>query len=156
MSEKPKRPWFQFHLLTAVLTMVAAGIGLFANIPLLRVLKSVESSDGRYATYIYTRGGWPFRDVATTTLPIDMDLGNGLVSLRLVSINALVWLSVIVAVALVWLYQGLWCKLLARCPGHLAIVQAVPGLGIGSTVPSTVGTLIVVAVGRASKRAMTR
>src|SRR4051812_28892122 len=33
------------------------------------------------------------------------------------------------AVALVWLYQGLWCKLLARCPGHLAIVQAVPGLG---------------------------
>jgi S-adenosylmethionine:diacylglycerol 3-amino-3-carboxypropyl transferase len=33
------------------------------------------------------------------------------------------------AVALVWLYQGLWCKLLGRCPGHLAIVQAVPGLG---------------------------
>jgi S-adenosylmethionine:diacylglycerol 3-amino-3-carboxypropyl transferase len=33
------------------------------------------------------------------------------------------------AVALVWLYQGLWCKLLGGCPGHLAIVQAVPGLG---------------------------
>jgi SAM-dependent methyltransferase/uncharacterized membrane protein YphA (DoxX/SURF4 family) len=32
------------------------------------------------------------------------------------------------AVALVWLYQGLWCKLLGRCPGHQAIVQAVPGL----------------------------
>jgi len=32
------------------------------------------------------------------------------------------------AVALVWLYQGLWCKLLGRCPGHRAIVEAVPGL----------------------------
>lgn len=33
------------------------------------------------------------------------------------------------AVALVWLYQGLWCKLLGGCPGHRAIVEAVPGLG---------------------------
>ncbi|HEX9941149.1 MAG TPA: DUF3419 family protein [Thermoanaerobaculia bacterium] len=32
------------------------------------------------------------------------------------------------AVALVWLYQGLWCKVLGRCSGHQAIVQAVPGL----------------------------
>jgi uncharacterized membrane protein YphA (DoxX/SURF4 family) len=32
------------------------------------------------------------------------------------------------AVALVWLYQGLWCKVLGRCPGHQAIVEAVPGL----------------------------
>lgn len=32
------------------------------------------------------------------------------------------------AVALVWLYQGLWCKVLGRCPGHRAIVAAVPGL----------------------------
>jgi AbrB family looped-hinge helix DNA binding protein len=32
------------------------------------------------------------------------------------------------AVALVWLYQGLWCKVLGRCPGHRAIVEAVPGL----------------------------
>lgn len=32
------------------------------------------------------------------------------------------------AVALVWLYQGLWCKVLGHCPGHQAIVAAVPGL----------------------------
>ncbi len=32
------------------------------------------------------------------------------------------------AVALVWLYQGLWCKVLGRCPGHRAIVEAVPFL----------------------------
>lgn len=35
------------------------------------------------------------------------------------------------AVALVWLYQGLWCKLLGGCPGHRAIVDAVPWLGEG-------------------------
>ena len=32
------------------------------------------------------------------------------------------------AVALVWLYHGLWCKLLRGCPGQAAIVDAVPGL----------------------------
>jgi hypothetical protein len=32
------------------------------------------------------------------------------------------------AVALVWLYQGLWCKLLGSHPGHAAVVKAVPGL----------------------------
>jgi SAM-dependent methyltransferase len=47
------------------------------------------------------------------------------------------------AVALVWLYQGLWCKLLGRCPGHRAIVQAVPGLagGIGTAVLLGLGTI---------------
>ena len=35
------------------------------------------------------------------------------------------------AVALVWLYQGLWCKLLGGCPGHREIVDAVPWLGEG-------------------------
>ncbi|HEX3128242.1 MAG TPA: DoxX-like family protein [Thermoanaerobaculia bacterium] len=35
------------------------------------------------------------------------------------------------AVALVWLYQGLWCKLLGGCPGHRAIVEAMPWLGPG-------------------------
>jgi DoxX-like family/Protein of unknown function (DUF3419) len=45
------------------------------------------------------------------------------------------------AVALVWLYQGLWCKLLGRCPGHLAIVQGVPGFG-GRT-----GLLVVLGLG---------
>jgi len=30
------------------------------------------------------------------------------------------------AVAIVWLYQGLWCKLLAQCPSHAAIVGSLP------------------------------
>ena len=47
------------------------------------------------------------------------------------------------AIALVWLYQGLWCKLLGRCPGHRAIVQAVPGLsgGAGMVVLAGLGTV---------------
>jgi SAM-dependent methyltransferase/uncharacterized membrane protein YphA (DoxX/SURF4 family) len=47
------------------------------------------------------------------------------------------------AVALVWLYQGLWCKLLGRCPGHRAIVQAVPGLSgvTGTAVLLGLGTI---------------
>jgi hypothetical protein len=31
-----------------------------------------------------------------------------------------------VAVALVWFYEGLWCKLLSGCPSHAAIVRALP------------------------------
>jgi SAM-dependent methyltransferase len=47
------------------------------------------------------------------------------------------------AVALVWLYQGLWCKLLGRCPGHRAIVEAVPGLAgrAGMIVLAGLGTI---------------
>jgi hypothetical protein len=33
------------------------------------------------------------------------------------------------AVAGVWLYHGLWCKLLRQCPDQSRIVAAVPGLG---------------------------
>jgi uncharacterized membrane protein YphA (DoxX/SURF4 family) len=32
------------------------------------------------------------------------------------------------AVAGVWLYHGLWCKLLDRCPDQVDVVAAVPGL----------------------------
>jgi hypothetical protein len=32
------------------------------------------------------------------------------------------------AVAGVWLYHGLWCKLASRCPDQLDVVAAVPGL----------------------------
>lgn len=39
-----------------------------------------------------------------------------------------VWL-VRAAVAVVWLYEGLWCKLLGGDPNQLAVVQAVPRLG---------------------------
>jgi uncharacterized membrane protein YphA (DoxX/SURF4 family) len=31
-----------------------------------------------------------------------------------------------VAVALVWVYEGLWCKLLSGCPSHAAIVRSLP------------------------------
>lgn len=53
------------------------------------------------------------------------------------------------AVALVWLYQGLWCKLLGRCPGHRAIVQAVPGLA-GSAGAVVLGGLGTIEVGLAA------
>ena len=33
------------------------------------------------------------------------------------------------AVSAVWLYEGVWCKLLGRGPGQLAVVEAVPFLG---------------------------
>lgn len=33
------------------------------------------------------------------------------------------------AVAGVWAYHGLWCKLLRQCPDQARIVAAVPGLG---------------------------
>ena len=33
------------------------------------------------------------------------------------------------SIALVWLYQGLWCKLLSRVPHHLAVVSAAPFIG---------------------------
>ena len=34
------------------------------------------------------------------------------------------------AVSAVWLYEGVWCKLLGRGPGQLAVVEAVPFLGV--------------------------
>jgi len=57
-ANKPKRPWFRFHLLTLVLTSLAAGAALWAN-----VRKKWES--GHAPTPIdalfegYCRG-WPF------------------------------------------------------------------------------------------------
>jgi hypothetical protein len=30
------------------------------------------------------------------------------------------------SIALVWIYEGLWCKVLAGAPHHLAVVSAVP------------------------------
>jgi hypothetical protein len=34
-----------------------------------------------------------------------------------------------IAVAAVWLYEGLWCKLLGREPNQRTVVEAVPRLG---------------------------
>ena len=33
------------------------------------------------------------------------------------------------AIAAVWLYEGLWCKVLGRMPNQRAVVEAVPYLG---------------------------
>jgi len=33
------------------------------------------------------------------------------------------------SIALVWLYQGLWRKVLGRAPGHAAVIAAVPFIG---------------------------
>lgn len=43
--------------------------------------------------------------------------------------NELIRLSI----ALVWLYQGLWCKVLGRAPGHAAVISAVPLIGPGGS-----------------------
>ena len=37
--------------------------------------------------------------------------------------------SIRAAVAAVWFYEGLWCKLLRRQPDQLKVVEAVPNLG---------------------------
>jgi hypothetical protein len=46
-----------------------------------------------------------------------------------------------VAVAAVWLYEGLWCKLIGGEPHQLVVVQAVPGFA------PRVGTLFLKALG---------
>src|ERR1035438_4612625 len=33
------------------------------------------------------------------------------------------------SIALVWLYQGLWCKVLGRAPNHTAVISAVHFIG---------------------------
>ena len=34
-----------------------------------------------------------------------------------------------VSIALVWFYQGLWCKVLGGVPRHEAVISAVPFIG---------------------------
>jgi hypothetical protein len=46
-----------------------------------------------------------------------------------------------VAVAIVWVYEGLWCKLIGGDPHQLTVVQAVPGFAPG------VGALFLKALG---------
>jgi len=45
------------------------------------------------------------------------------------------WWLIHVAVAAVWLYEGLWCKLLGREPNQARVVGAVPQLGARFSVP---------------------
>ena len=42
------------------------------------------------------------------------------------------------SIALVWLYQGLWCKLLGGVPRHAAVIAAVPFLG-----PAAASTVLI-------------
>lgn len=51
------------------------------------------------------------------------------------------WWVVRLAVAGVWLYEGLWCKILGRAPDELRVVQAVPHYGarFGKSVLLTLG-----------------
>ena len=49
---------------------------------------------------------------------------HGMVDERIVD-RRLIRLSI----ALVWFYQGLWCKVLAGAPQHLAVITAVPFMG---------------------------
>ena len=55
-----------------------------------------------------------------------------------------IWL-VRVAVAGVWLYEGLWCKLLGGDPNQLAVVRAVPrwGPAFGAAFLKTLGVIEV-------------
>ena len=45
------------------------------------------------------------------------------------------------AVALVWLYNGAWCKLLRRCPSHVAILTASFGEAAGSAALVVLGAI---------------
>lgn len=54
-----------------------------------------------------------------------------------------------IAVAAVWLYEGLWCKLLHGEPRQMQVVAAVPGYGpsIGGTFLKLLGVLEVILAG---------
>jgi hypothetical protein len=56
-----------------------------------------------------------------------------------------IWL-VRAAIAAVWLYEGLWCKLLGGDPNQLKVVQAVPRLGpeVGAVFLKALGVVEVV------------
>jgi len=53
------------------------------------------------------------------------------------------------SVAAVWLYEGLWCKLLGRTPSQVEVVTAVPRLGarFGVAFLKSLGVLEVVLAG---------
>jgi uncharacterized membrane protein YphA (DoxX/SURF4 family) len=51
-----------------------------------------------------------------------------------------IWL-VRIAVAGVWIYEGLWCKILGRAPNELRVVQAVPHYG------EPIGAIVLLALG---------
>jgi hypothetical protein len=50
------------------------------------------------------------------------------------------------AIARVWLYQALWCKLLSRCPSHASIVSALP------PPPDNAAALLLTIIGWSKRR----
>jgi hypothetical protein len=74
MSDKPKRPWFRFHLLTLVLMMLAAGGLLGANIftPRAIVFEKNVSKDPRSNLMrdklTFAWSGWPIRGPQTIVI----------------------------------------------------------------------------------------
>ena len=47
MTSSPKRPWFRFHLLTAVLMMLAAALSMFLNLNVARERPIAAASPNR-------------------------------------------------------------------------------------------------------------
>ena len=61
MSDTSKRPWFRFHLLTAVLMMLGAGGVLGMNIQHPESIKFEQKVNGRTHSFTTLAPGWPFR-----------------------------------------------------------------------------------------------
>jgi hypothetical protein len=95
MSKKPKRRWFRFHLMTAVLMMVAAG-GLIGQNAVIR--ETVEE-------YRIVNGfGWPF--IFRPTFIREFDDPNPErygydLNLWHLSLNTLLLVSILLCVALI-------------------------------------------------------
>ena len=110
MTSSPKRPWFRFHLLTAVLMMVAAGYLLRQNC--MRVETETGSDMAAadamvrmtaYVTDPYYVYGWPSTIYSTGKFDLYVPHWH----FKGVIINASTAISVLVAVACVseWLIR---------------------------------------------------
>jgi hypothetical protein len=84
MNNKPKRPWFRFHLLTAVLMMFAAGgvIGVNTCERVFREYQTMPDSANSESRLLRTQlwgMGWPFCYFQTRATVVrhkgDWDLG---------------------------------------------------------------------------------
>jgi len=57
MSDKPKRPWFRFHLLTALLMMFVAATMIWLNCHVR--IEPLEIGDGVSSVVPIGHAGWP-------------------------------------------------------------------------------------------------
>ena len=101
MTSSPKRPWFRFHLLTAVLMMLAAGGMMWLN--LCKRLVDLPA-DGAYETepLIY---GWPlnfaYHGPRSFRTGLGMTWGDGVTTLffwRGVIVDVVVFILILVCV----------------------------------------------------------